>query len=655
MAPQQQRARNSDIPNVMNQTKTGKNNRNRPQKRFQRKKRQTRRQKMKARLPPGSDFVSKNEMWFDALPGVHKYEFRAGASGIAHLDRMALINEQFKIHKFVIHYRPSAGTNIPGNITYAIDYSPSNDRKSVDIGLLPDNASGTIFTRSSVVAKVRHIMKGRDTLTTVSGGSQDAVDLPFALYVNANTTAEHIGQFWVSYTISYFVPTSGSLTPSANAIQVCTSSSEISNTSIIANPSNLTLSQQGEEPKLTLDQGTSVVNINSTDQSSEIKTDIKISEDLSVGSEFTLGSAQTSAASAKRFLAFAPPKITFTYADGTPVPPGTFEAQQSPPNVQFSGPKQYRSVVATLFKLLLPLAKPVIASLLESLIPSSQSPNTVSQEDTILDEPPSNHIAFAFTGDSATITAPNPAQLPLASRLSTNLILYAARIASGTQEGYVYSFDANILSYSDSWVRAIKQAGGTGYAKTWEIDLGPDSAVTAFNKGDLLVIHMSLMGPLEGGFDSSSRCLNYFSLTDAQVKTITDFLIQTLRIDDVVSPNSLILESFQNNTSQQGAGKQNGLTMIFRINSDKPFKVIGITFKSGDIFEYMPVRTPIPSLPCPDVSELKNMGMALCEITILPTHTPIAQTPSVAEPTIYHRLEYSMPELTDYSTESDSD
>lgn len=584
------------------------------------------------RSAPSNDhqMVIKSEKWFDVVKGANKYTFHPGVSGIPHLDRFASIYENYQLRYFEISYRPSAGTTVPGNITAGVDYNPINERKATDITLLSPNFSGTVYTEHCLRVIVNRAMKGNTWLYTAIANTEDPNSRAFSLYVDAATEQSDIGQIWVTYKIAFTTATSPPGSAIGQSVAICTSSTNVAGTTQISPGDSVNISAE-EQPLLTINQPVTTTDITQAatgDITSELTTVINLDKDADVGTTFTAGAIITPSDSDQASMRFrsTAPQITFKYADGTTVPNTTIQPLQAAPRVFFSSPSNQRSdIFATLFKIIKPLAGPVLGYLQDIIDPPLHSfaSRWADSEDQTIDQVPDNYTVFAFEGDSSTINIPNSNSKPLAAILSTNLMLYCGVGAGGSIKGFIQPGDANIFSQDDNWVKDISQSGG-GQSKQWDITFQAPRSDKSFHLGDLVVIHIALLGPLDAGF-SAYRSMQLNTYSPESATSLSDYIVAQSTgkdVNDAVVLRPLLFDFVKNNSSNRGYGAQNGLTLGYRVNSKQELKSLSIVFSAGQLFSSV---DPVVSHEIPKPAEFFDYGLclALCQITIFPTNNDV--------------------------------
>lgn len=532
--------------------------------------------------------ILKQEYWFSVEPGVHKYTFVIGESGVPHLDRFGAIYENAQIRHMRINYKPSAGTTIPGNLTMGIDYSPKNERKAEDIKTLDTNASGTIFSPSSLRVIVNRAQKNVSWLPTAAAG--DEKHAFFALYIDAQTKAEDVGQIWISYKIAFSDPTS----PSGTAVN---------KQSITTVTSTLTSDIMVDQASM-LDVGTNTENIvevveptrptEITDEGTNYETKIQIAEDTAVGTEITIGSSHSIPASSAAYAYRAsPPKITFKYTDGTPVPDGTIVPLQHSGPLVFRSPGMQSDIFASIFKFLKPLAKPVWG-FLDQLVQPIISYGPVPGTDAELTYDPSLYptdqlTSFAFVGDTATINVPSTDRDSVTSRYPVTIAQSLGHGQGPDVEGYVSVWSHNLYSHPTSWLASVDDGGGTGYSTILKtVFRHPDEESASFQNGDLVSIFFNTI-PIEQGIGVDVRTPFTAPLDDTAIRRIitaleTSTLSQTEEIDPK-APKLKVLD-YTNKTSETGRGATVGAWMTARFVStfsESKYKFAVLAFPVGHL------------------------------------------------------------------------
>lgn len=568
--------RNQSIPNIIKTQRTGRNVRMRNGKKTQ----------------FTNQRVHKSELWFDVIPGTHKYMFKPGSAGVPHLDRIASIYETYCLKSVKLHYKSSSGTQTSGTITAGIDYAPSNSRSAADIKLLDYTASGAIYNNFVLTSKPKLVMKGADWLFTSSAQTDDPKSYCFALYVDVNAPEQAvIGQIWITYDILFSVPTSAIAT-SANAISVATCNQAGIAHLPVESPDSSVISQ-AESPPITVENESHVVDASKTNES-QIQTDFNLSPELQPSTLFTLGSSETSAPDKKFTRVHSEPKITFKYSDGTPVPPTVIAPQPGPHGVKLlHHPKSVSSIFATIFKILAPLAKPVIASLLESLVPSEEFLAKIKDDPDPTLAVPDTHTAFGFIGDEAQITIPSTRELPLSADNSTNLSMFSAYTVYTTAQG-----DQSISGrqHYGSFVNSPKNSFLQKYSTTGNvtsITFGSSFDNPVFQTGDLFQIHFSSLSPLANGIGSDGRMAST-KWDDSLIKCI----LNDTQLDGQVT-KQISLVSRVDSADPTALGQ----TAVFRIGGTSNSSYKAITFAiNPTVFMYTPnfyfpktfLKFPIP-------------------------------------------------------------
>lgn len=528
--------------------------------------------------------LTKQEYWFSVEPGVHKYTFIAGRSGIPHLDRLAAVHESVQVRHFKIHYRPSAGTDKTGNLTLGVDYQPENDRKQEDIKILDTNVSGTIFTSASIKLIVNRMQKNVSWLGTAAASNPHSY---FALYVDAATDATSVGQIWVSYKVSFSDPTSPSGSVVLNKQNVATVSSQISSDVMTESPNVLTVGPGTADKFLEVSQPTKAKEID--EKGTQYETIIDINEQMPTGTDFTIGSSfSTPASYATHMYRASQPKITFKYADGTPIPDGTIEALAQHSPVKFESDGMQSDIFASIFRLLKPLAKPawgLLSQLVEPLISFSPS-NGVQSSDPV--EFPSDQLtSFAFVGDTATISVPVTDKDAILSRYPVTIMQSAGHGYAKEVYKYVQVFSHNLLSHPNSWVASVSDGGGSGYeTQLTTIFRHPDKKTAAFQLGDLMSIFVTAI-PIEQGIGDTIHTPFAAPFTDEIVQAMIKVLeTSTLSQNESLDPDApkLKILSVTNQSKDTGPGKTVGAWMTGRFVStfaEKAYKNAVIKFPIG--------------------------------------------------------------------------
>lgn len=530
-----------------------------------------------------TQILIKNEKWFDVVKGVHKYEFYPGKCGIPQLDRFAGIYENYQLRYLEIHYRPSAGTTVPGNLLIGIDYNPNGpERKASDIALLEPNASGTIFTKSSIKAVINRVMKGKSWLYTAIAGTEDPGSKSCCLYVDAQTEASPIGQIWVEYKIAFTTATSG--LASNNAVPIAITSAEIVDDIQISPPNDLTFDTNETSPiTVSTSLETTEVSEDGTTESASFEYD---NTEVNRGDEFTVGSMLlTSPTNTKRRVRQTP-KISFQYSDGTPIPTGSIVPLNKHPMI-FS--RNYTDILATLFSIVKPLIKPFIGTITELLDPPGSYQYEVGEDiPELLDSEPEKLFDFTFLGDTAVINVPTLNQDTIASRLSTNFMVFGGRGYSGEVNDFISIYDTQTWSYENNWVKS-SAITGTGSDSIYEIVFENPTEAATFRTGDLFFVHLSML-PLDCGFGESIKtpfsCPMSETLATALISGVCDESTLTdtpgLSSDEIKCVNIYQL----NNTDNDGSKANCGLSMAFRFEGPmiKTYKYLFLSLPCGPWF-----------------------------------------------------------------------
>lgn len=510
--------------------------------------------------------VTKQEYWFSVEKGVNKYTFTPGASGIPHLDRFGQIHESAQVRHFKIMYRPSAGTTVPGNITLGVDYQPENDRKPNDIKMLDTNVSGTIFTQASLRLIVNRMQKNVSWLGTASAANPHQF---FALYVDADTDADKIGQIWVSYKVAFSDPTSPSGPALLNKQNIASITSTLTSDIAIDQPNILQITHDSND-FISVNEPTHPTTIDEAGTNYQTKLDID--QSMPTGSEFTVGSTHSVPSSfASHAYRASPPKITFKYSDGTSIPDGTIVPLQSFTPPAFHAQGMQSDIFASIFKLLKPLAKPVwgfLDQLVQPLISYSAVPGKTSTDPA--EYPADQLTTFAFTGDDATITVPVTDRDSVTSRFPVTILQSFGHGYATAVKNYVSVYSHNLLSHPTSWLTKVDDGGGTGYSTILKtVFQHPDTESKAFQNGDLVTIFVNTI-PMERGIGSAVHTPFAAPIDDATVKTLVSQLEKsTLSNTDDLDPDApkLKILDFTNKSDSTAPGKTVGVWMTGRFVS----------------------------------------------------------------------------------------
>lgn len=571
--------------------------------------------------------VTKQEYWFSVEKGVNKYTFVPGSSGIPHLDRFGQIHESAQVRHFKIMYRPSAGTTVPGNLTLGVDYQPENERKPSDIKMLDTNVSGTIFTQASLRLIVNRMQKNVSWLGTASAANPHQF---FALYVDADTDADKIGQIWVSYKVAFSDPTSPSGPALLNKQNIASITSTLTSDITIDQPNVLQITHEAND-FISVNEPTHPVEID--DEGTNYQTKLDIDQTMPVGSDFTIGSSHsvpnTLATHAYRA---SPPKITFKYSDGTSIPDGTIVPLQSfsPPTFRAQGMQS--DIFASIFKLLKPLAKPVwgfLDQLVQPLISYSVSPGKFSTDPA--EYPADQLTTFAFTGDNATITVPVTDRDSVTSRFPVTIMQSLGHGYATAVKNYVSVYSHNLLSHPTSWLTKVDDGGGTGYATILKtVFQHPDGVSKAFQNGDLITIFINTV-PIERGIGNDVHTPFAAPIDDTTVKSLISQLeTSSLSNSDDIDPDApkLKILDYTNQSNSTTPSKTVGVWMTGRFVStfsDTAYLKAVIPFPIGAIIGGVDVSSSLSAVLDPGVNYFHkpdtdyNMALGFITFQFFPT------------------------------------
>jgi len=546
--------------------------------------------------------LQKREKWFDVISGVNKYVFQPGKSGVPHLDNLASIHEQYLILHFTIEYLPSSGTNQSGNITMGVDYAPNNTRAKQDIPLLEPNASGTIFQRHSMTIVVNRAMKGNTWLNTTAAGVSDTRDKAFALYIDAPAELTDIGQIWVSYNMSFATATSASGSALAIPVPVSTISTQLVSDLNISTPTVQIISN---DPDSSISVKDSMELSDWDENGSEYQNSFEYPETiLPVGSEFTVGTFMDTPVdfAAYRSQIRRSPEITFQYADGSPIEPGTIVPLSSKsPLIQLSQANEIYSsdIFATIFSVLKPVLRTVLATvneivapLIESGSPASASFSELSiREEEITEEPqdllsipPEDYTAFTFLGDKATITIPQNDVQPISHKQPLTLMIYGGiGWKSGGEAGFIKYYDYQYYNLLKDFYKI--DVSGSGASTSFILTLGiSDSSRNFLQNGDLVTMSFNSFA-MDKGLGTTVKtpfisAIPSATLDDIIAELTTSTLSATPGVFDPNAPRLVTIQVVNN--SKDDHGKDNvGLFISARFhslnnNTNYPFAVFKI-------------------------------------------------------------------------------
>jgi hypothetical protein len=572
--------------------------------------------------------LRKEEFWIDVKPGVFKYTFQPGRTGIAHLDRFSSIYEMYRVQNLKIHFRSSSGTTTPGNITLGFDYSSGNERTDKDIKLL-DPVVTPIFQNATHTAVPSKIMKGKRWLYTSSGTQGDVDSTSFALYVNTQTEAKSIGQIWITYSMHFSTATSVGGTPGAEGTPVSLSISEVA-ANVQISPS--TDVEAGVSPNITLHNGSTTIKVD-VDGSTTQSTEFAINQTIPVGSQFSAGTSIPDAMFSSSAVRASPPKISFTYSDGTPVPTDVISQVTGAPMLSDNIVKQ-RSVFASIFAILKPLLRPVIMTVLDIFLPPASYSSVELLEDepqSLLDIDPAQNLVFAFEGTSATITVPAHENMPIASRLATSLMTSVALGTSTNNLNYVYVYSVQEVGYPNNWLTSFEITGGTGAASFTEAQFTPPptaSDVSPFGQGDIVVV--SLLGlQFDQGIGVTVKTPFAVPLNATELQTLITRMTANsyLKFGDTKINNMLRPLYSVNNSNVEATNADTGMSIVFRIapNSElKSFDTLVLAIPNGDIvtkFNNRPTGWPSPTPHRPN-EQGSTVGVIMSTFEFFPASRP---------------------------------
>lgn len=619
--------RSVNLPNTLRSAQSGLNLRGRP--------RQINRPNI------SNQSLTKTELWFDVRKGVHKYNFLPGTSGIPHLDRFASIYESFQLRHFTVQFRPSAGTTIPGNLTVGFDYEPYNDRESKDIPLLEPNQAGTIYDKFSLSAIVNRAMKNLSWLPTAAAQRPKADESnAFALYVNANTEAENIGQIWVTYKIAFCTATSPVGLAAVKPVPIVMSVTEQVLEKTILPPTSVVTAQTEDPPVISLQEGTTTSQ--TVEGNMEQTTKFTISEDIPVGQDFTVGNLVIGESAST-------PNVNFKYPDGTPVPADVIKLKQdSAPKLIAYGPKgSNSSVLAAVFSILKPLVRPVVMSLVDTFLPeSSFNAEEVEDPATIV---PAVCTAFAFPGDTATLTVPEISELPFASKLPFEFFFTMVRQFRPSSTNYTRIYQiashSNPDRYAFSW-RIEGQQPNQNVA----IALRSPNKDFIFAPGDYVQLNFTLLS-FDEGVSRESGALPQENIIPAdKMKEISDYICRESTGDDETGfyKQALSLNYLSNRTLEGSSGR--GVTIMFTLNgraNSLSTKVSTITFRIPAYLLAQSLPTIIPTcgvFPEGNPSPLRpaesldfSLGVCMATLTAFPSR-PMTTDRQYSEIVTSHQL-----------------
>lgn len=566
-----------------------------------------------------AQILTKCEKWFDVISGVHKYDFYPGKAGIPQLDRFAGIYENYQLRYLQISYRPSAGTTVPGNLLIGIDYNPNGpDRKAADIALLEPNASGTVFSPTSIRAVINRVMKGKTWLYTAIAGTDDPASKSFCLYVDAQTEASPIGQIWVDYKIAFSTATSG-LT-SFSPVPLAITSAELVDNIQISPPNDVTFDTSTSNP-ITINESLNTTNVSTdgTEQVSSFEFDQTV---VNKGDEFSVGSMLLSNPETLNKRIRKTPTITFKYSDGTPIDPGSIVPQNSLVKIYTS---HYGNILATLFSIVKPLVKPFLATISELIDPPTR--NVDEDEPVLLDSEPEKLYNFTFLGDTAVINVPLLNQETIASRLSTNFMLYGGKGVTGSIENFISIYDTQTWSYENNWVYSTN-ISGSGVNSLFQVYFKNPTDVATFRMGDLIFIHLNIL-PLDSGFGVSVKTPFACPMDDSLVKSVVDSITANsglMNEPGLPFPDLKLVNIYTlNNTNLDGSKVNVGLSLAFRFegaNTDT-FNYFFFSLPGGLWFQS--IRAKDSNISKPETGYA--LGAGTIQVQFFPT-TPVELAPT---------------------------
>lgn len=589
--------------------------------------------------------LRRKELWFSVKTGAHKYDFLPGESGIPHLDRFAQIHENYQLRNFQVLFAPSAGTTIPGNITLGFDYSPANERKKDDIPLLNPNISGAIYAKSQLRLPVQKAMKGIRWLQTSSAGSHTFRDTAFALYVDSSTASPDIGQIWVSYTIAFTNATSPNSGPTPGKelkVNVVTSNQNLVSDAITSQADSTQIATEDQVPIKVVQP---FVPTAITPDGTDYQCITELPQDLSVGSEFTSGSAISSDPTLyfARAQSTKPPRIHFKYSDGTDVPEGTILPLSKMASVSFNATSQESDIFATIFRLLKPLAKPLWSIVEQVVQPFIQAPSLDASP--IYDQNTEQFTSFTFLGDEATISLPNPSRDSLSSRFPVTLLFTGGHGTIPSVKNYTAFFQYQLYSVPTSWVSEVhmEEVGSSNKTSAIISFAHPDKTTSAFQNGDIMTCFCNTI-PMERGISSDAHMPFESPVSDSVLKDMRELIESSSSLSDTVgqfdkaAPRFKILE-VTNKTNPATARTTNGLFFTGRfisLASEHTYKYAVFRFPSSLMLEGVPTSTATffpTGTSCTDVFHKANddyaNALTFATFQFFPTAVPrlLSKTP----------------------------
>jgi hypothetical protein len=363
----------------------------------------------------------KREKFGDVSGGLNSFKLTPGSSGLLVLDKISELFDTWKLNGATIEFKSTVGSTTNGQVTMGIDYNTTTPVNSTEqVGHLTSALEDNVYKDLRIPIQVAKAQKQR-LMSTANSTVGEFAKSAFSAWVAApeGTDIALFGSVWLVYDITLC---------SINVAASLISSAPTSTASLLADftSADTNAVTQPVEFPAGQDQAAPDVSINepyATDPVDEslLKTEFTVKHQAFADTGDEIIAAQAAPAPlVSAMLAATPPSVTFRYANGNPIPPGTIETQPVGGSIaSFAGPGLLAPPAVTagpgdLLSSVFKLAKP--------LLEDSDLIGTIA------------NVAFGLLASSTTLNAVAPNPIPLG--------ITPEQVDTG--EHYIYATDDDV-------------------------------------------------------------------------------------------------------------------------------------------------------------------------------------------------------------------
>jgi hypothetical protein len=290
----------------------------------------------------GNVIVSQEEIWIPNIKnGVVRRIFNPGSSGLTRLDQFSTLYEEYKVVNCLVRYITGVGTTRDGRIIIGCDFEPGDAVSSyADVSIEEPHCRSAVWENMNMVVPVDKIMKGKTWLACrTSEPSEQGFALDVAVDGDADIT---YGEVWVRWTVEFSSPTNGKQ-------DVATSSDVLATVEVPLDTDNLPVAQV-ESFSNDVEAASEPVVSGGILPQAEFRVQAK---ELPVGQDFAVSFEE------QAVIIRGSPHVSFKYADGTELAPGT---------ISELGVQRANGFWSTLWQIAKPLLKTLVITLIESAV-----------------------------------------------------------------------------------------------------------------------------------------------------------------------------------------------------------------------------------------------------------------------------------------------